>query len=115
MQAILRPWRCFDRFDEVRRLQQRVVRAGVEPGEAAAEELDVQLPALEIVAVDVGDLQLAAGRGLQAGGDVDDLVVVEIQARSPRSCDLGWAGFSSIDERAAARRRTRRRRIAPGP
>jgi hypothetical protein len=47
--------------DELRGLEQRVVRAGVEPGGAAAEELDVQLAALEVEAVEVGDLEFAAG------------------------------------------------------
>ena len=46
-------------------LEQRVVRAGVEPGEAAAHDLDVELAALEVDAVDVGDLELAARRGLE--------------------------------------------------
>ena len=46
MQAIFRPWRCFDHLHEVRGLEQRFVRARVEPGEAAAEDLDLQLPAL---------------------------------------------------------------------
>ena len=46
---------------------------------AAAEHLDVQLAAREVGAVDVGDLQLAARRGLEAGGDVDHVVVVEVE------------------------------------
>ena len=66
MQAIFRPCRFSIVRDEFGRLEQRIVRAGVEPGEAAAEHLDVQLAALEIDAVDVGDLQFAARRGLQA-------------------------------------------------
>ena len=40
----------------------------------------VQLAALEVGAVDVGDLELAARRRLQPRGDVDDLVVVEVEA-----------------------------------
>ena len=49
------------------RLEQRLVRAGVEPGDAAPEQLDVQLSALEVGAVHVGDLELAARRRLQRG------------------------------------------------
>jgi hypothetical protein len=41
------------------------VGAGVEPREAAAHLLDVEVAALEIGAVDVGDLELAARRGLE--------------------------------------------------
>ena len=53
------------RADEFGRLDQRIRRAGVEPGEAAAEPLDLQLAALQIEPVEVGDLQFAARRGLQ--------------------------------------------------
>src|SRR5262245_40001161 len=69
----------FDRVNVVRRLDERVVGAGVEPGDAARQLLDVQLSAIEIRAVDVGDLELAARRRLEVRRDVDDLVVVEVQ------------------------------------
>ena len=65
---------------KMRGLQQRFVGAGVEPGMAAAHDRHVELARVEIVPVDVGDLQLAARRGLQVAGDVDHLVVVEIEA-----------------------------------
>ena len=72
------------------------MRAGVEPGEAAREKLHVQQSAPKIFAIHVGDLQLAAGRGSQIGGDVDHLVVIEVQPVTA-SLDFGAAGFSSID------------------
>ena len=75
----LEPLPGLDGLDVVGGLDQRLGRAGVEPGEPAAEPLDAELAALEIVAVDVGDLQLAPRRGLQVRGDLDDLVVVEIE------------------------------------
>ena len=53
-----------DGAHELAGLEQAVACAGVEPGEAAAEPLDGKLAALEISAVDVGDLQLAACRWL---------------------------------------------------
>ena len=53
--------------------------AGVEPGEAAAEVDEAGAAAVEVGAVDVGDLELAAGLGPQAVGDVDDVVVVEVE------------------------------------
>src|SRR5438270_560770 len=68
-----------ERSDELRRLDQAVGRAGIEPGIAAAHHLDGQLSAFQIGAVDVGDLKLAAGRWLEVGGDVDHLPVVEIE------------------------------------
>ena len=46
MHAIFRPCRRLDGLHEVGRLQQRIVRAGVQPGRAAAEALDVQRAAL---------------------------------------------------------------------
>src|SRR3546814_7481391 len=70
----------FDGAHEIRRVEQRVVRARVEPREAAAERLDAQVAAFEIGAVDVGDLQFAARRRLQVAGDADDAIVVEIEA-----------------------------------
>jgi hypothetical protein len=33
----------------------------------------------KVLAIDVGDLELAAGRGLEARGDLDHVVVVEIE------------------------------------
>ena len=54
--------------------------AGIQPGVAAAHDLHAELAALQIGAVDVGDLQLAARRRLQVPGDVHHLLVVEIQA-----------------------------------
>jgi hypothetical protein len=46
------------------------VGAGVEPGEAAAEQGDLQRAAVEVEAVEVGDLQLAARRGLEVGARI---------------------------------------------
>src|SRR6478672_12946995 len=48
-------------------LHQRFVGAGVEPGDAARQLLDVQLSAVEIGPIDVGDLELAARRRRQPG------------------------------------------------
>jgi hypothetical protein len=50
--------------------------------------------------VEVGDLQLAARAGLDALGDVDHLVVVEIQA-GDGVVALGALGFSSMLTRLA--------------
>jgi hypothetical protein len=44
----LQPLAFLDGLHEIRRLQQRVVRARVEPGEAASQALDPQLPRLQI-------------------------------------------------------------------
>ena len=68
-----------DRLDEVRRLHERLVRAGVEPRDAAPETLDAQLSTAQILEVDVGDLELAARRRLEVVRNLDDLVVEEIQ------------------------------------
>src|SRR5262249_19167283 len=73
------PLALLQRLDEVRRLQERLVRPGVEPRDTPAEALDVQLARAEIGEVDVRDLQLAAVGGLERRGDVDDAVVVKVQ------------------------------------
>ena len=55
-----------DDLDEVDGLVQRLVGPGVEPGRAAAQHLDDEAAAAQIVGVEVGDLELAARRRLQA-------------------------------------------------
>src|SRR5206468_1749544 len=55
----------FERLDELRAAQERIIRAGVEPGDAAAHGLDGKLAAREVRAIDVGDFKLAARRGLE--------------------------------------------------
>jgi hypothetical protein len=59
---------------------QAFVRAGIEPGIAAPEPLDVQIATFEIGTVDVGNLELAPRRWLHRGGDVQHVVIVEIHA-----------------------------------
>src|SRR5690606_7937325 len=49
-----------DRPDEGCSLVQAVMRAGIEPGIAPSELFDMEGPALEIDAVDVGDFEFAA-------------------------------------------------------
>ena len=66
--------------DELSRLVQALHGAGVQPRVAAAQRHDGQRPLLQVHPVEVGDLQLAAGRGLdlvRLGGDV---ARVEVQA-----------------------------------
>ena len=66
--------------DELRRLVQALHGAGVQPRVAAAQGDDGQRPLLQVHLVECGDLELAAGRGLnlmRLGGDV---ARVEVQA-----------------------------------
>src|SRR4051794_29052216 len=67
------------RANEFGGLDQAFRRSGVEPGVATSEQLDRQRAALEIDAIDVGDFELATCRGLEIGGDVDDLRIVEVE------------------------------------
>src|SRR5262245_14598070 len=69
-----------DRLDEVGCLEQRLMRTGVEPGIAAAERYDLQLALPQVLEIDVGNLELAARGGLELRGDVDNVVVVEIES-----------------------------------
>ena len=52
-----------DRGDELGRLPQAFRRTGIEPGEAAPELRDIEPPSPQILIVEIGDLELAAGRG----------------------------------------------------
>ena len=56
------------------------MRARVEPRIAAAEARDPQIALLQISVVDVGDFKLAAGRRLYVRRNVENGIVVEIQA-----------------------------------
>ena len=87
---------------EGRGLEQRIGRAGVEPGESAAEPFDVQGVVLEIDAVEVGDLVLATRARLQRGSDIADVLVVEIEPRHG-VMRLGIVGLFLEREGAAVR------------
>ncbi len=76
----LEPLATLDDLYELGGLHEAFEGPGVKPGRASVHDLDAELTAPQVLAVDVGDFVLAAGRGLEVGGDVDDLVVVEVQA-----------------------------------
>ena len=65
---------------EVGGFEQAVAVAGVEPGEAAAEEFDTQGTFLQVEAVEVGDFVLAAGRRLERSGFLRHGMVVEVES-----------------------------------
>ena len=69
----------FDRGDVVARLEQRRGRAGIEPGHAAAEQFHVQLAALEVAKIEIGDLQLFARGRLQTARKIDSLLVINVK------------------------------------
>ena len=68
-------------LDEVARLMKRLVCAGVEPGHAAAEQLDLQLISFQVGDVHIGDFEFASGRGIQLARDLYHLFIVEVEAR----------------------------------
>src|SRR4029079_17630282 len=70
-----------DRLDVLGGLEQRFVRAGVEPSHAATHHLARELAPLQILTIDVGDLELAARRWRKRLGNVDNPAVVEIKSR----------------------------------
>ena len=69
-----------DGGDKLGSLKHGLMGPGVEPGDAAAERDHVSSPLSRYSAVEIGDLQLAARRRLEPGGDVAHGVVVKIQA-----------------------------------
>ena len=66
--------------DELRGLVQALHGAGVQPRVPAAQRHDGQRPLLQVHLVERGDLQLAAGRGLDPMGLGGDVARVEVQA-----------------------------------
>jgi hypothetical protein len=66
--------------DELAGFEHRLVRAGVEPGIAAAHDLDAELPLFEVEPVEVGDFEFAARRGFDLLGQLDNLPIVEVEA-----------------------------------
>src|SRR5512144_3368023 len=60
-----------DGAHELGGVEDRVRRAGVEPGEAATHALAIELAESEISEIDGGDLKLAAWRRLEVCGDVE--------------------------------------------
>src|SRR5450759_2820277 len=77
--ADLEPLPDFHDVDELAGLEQALERAGVEPCRATRQNGDVQVPTRQVVLVDPGDLELAAVAGCQVPGDLDDVVVVEVE------------------------------------
>ena len=71
---------AFDGAHVIAGVQQRVECAGVQPRGAAVEHLDRQPALVQIGLVDLGDLVFAARRLSQRPRDLDDVVVVEVQA-----------------------------------
>ena len=72
---------AFNGLDEVRRVEQCVNGARVEPREASAHKADIEIAVFEIYLVYVGYLKLAALGGLERFCVFDDPVVVEIESR----------------------------------
>src|SRR5947208_3274519 len=70
-----------DGGDVVAGLEQACLRAGIEPGHAAGEQLHVQLVSIEIHLVQIRDLQLAARRWFQLTAEIDHPLVINVEPR----------------------------------
>src|SRR4051794_12103731 len=73
----LQPLPQLDGLDEVRRLQQRLLRPRVEPRESAPELLDAQFADLQIDAIEIRDLQLSPFRRLEVLDKIADPFIVK--------------------------------------
>ena len=71
---------ALDRAHELARLVEALHGASVQPRVAAAEGHDGERAILQVHAVEVGNLQLAAGARLDLLGQLADALVVEVQA-----------------------------------
>ena len=101
--ADLEPLAHFERAHEARRVDKQIGRARIEPREAPAHGLDIELAGVEIVAVDVGDFVLPARGWFERLCDCDDLRVVKIYRPVTAQFDFGISGFSSIEIARPAR------------
>ena len=70
----------FQDLNESGCLEEAVVRAGVEPGHAAAQIDEPSPSGSQVLVVEVGDLQLAARGRTKLLRQGDDLIIVEIEA-----------------------------------
>src|SRR5436305_8982887 len=68
-----------DLLHEIRGAEQRLLRSRVEPGKAAAERLDFELPRLQVSPVQIGDLHLSARRLAQRGDQIAGPRIVEVK------------------------------------
>lgn len=78
----LKPLALLNHFHEDGSLCQRVVRTGIQPGETAAQGLDLQFTIGQKGLVHGCNLKLATGRWLDALGNVHHLIGVEIQTHN---------------------------------
>lgn len=85
-----------DLLDRLGRVQQIIGRARVKPGKITIQLDDMKLVAAQVFQIDVRDFEFAARRGFQAARDVDDLVIIKIDARD-NIVRFGKRGFSSIE------------------
>ncbi|MOA42678.1 hypothetical protein D3C78_1647480 [compost metagenome] len=74
------PLALFNGMHEMTGFQQRVMGTGIEPGETTTQHFYIECLPLQVSAVDVGDFQLATVGRFDALGNLDNIVVVEVQA-----------------------------------
>ena len=86
-----------DGMNELAGFQHRFMGTGIQPGEAPPHGLDIQAALLKIEAVQIGDLKLAACRGLDALGQLDHIAVVKIQAGDGIARFGGFGFFFQAD------------------
>ena len=103
---------ALDRLDVLRRLEQRFVRAGVEPRHAAAHHLARELAPREIRRLTSVISSSPRARRLERRRRCRARGCRRSRGRSPRSATSARCGFSSRLDRRARSRRTRRRRSA---
>ena len=88
-------------LNELSSLEQRVMRSGIQPGCAPAEVGKGSLTALNIDAIQVSDLQLAARRGTQSPCYIDHIAPVKIKPRDRSHGSRADRLFIDIDQRSA--------------
>ena len=80
IQPIFETLALFDNLNKLPSGSERIDRSGIEPNGSAVEYRDAERPGLQVVIIDGGDFEFAAGAWRDGFRYLDNRVVVEVEA-----------------------------------
>ena len=69
----------FEGADVAGRIVERVARSCIEPGHATSHQFNPKLSFFQVHRIEIGDLELSAGGGLDLAGTLHHCFVVEVE------------------------------------